>query len=94
MEQLSGLEYSEMDDTGSFITPSGKHDIQKRCSVRMKSTAFVFLLCGFRLDLMAQTSHWKERALMTIYHEGKLLRAAKEAGFVEQWEHHPTWKKN
>lgn len=67
---------------------------RKQYSVSTKSTAFAFLLCGFWLDLMAQTSHWKERVLMTIYHEGKLLRAAKEAGFVEQWERHPIWKKD
>ena len=60
-------------------------------SFNSKDTVFVFILCGFWLDKIAQTSHWKERVEQVVQPTGKLLKAAGEAGFSQGWNKHPLW---
>lgn len=61
-------------------------------SFNPKDTVFVFILCGFWLDRVAQTSHWKQRVEQTVQPNGDLLRVAAEAGFCPGWQCHPIWR--
>lgn len=61
-------------------------------SFRRKDTAFIFILCGFWLKKIAQTSHWKERVEKVVQPSGCLLKVAEQAGFPIGWEKHPLWK--
>lgn len=74
----------------SWVIPSRA---TKQNSFSQISTAFVIVLCGFWLDKIAQTSHWKGRVEATVCPEGKCLSLATEAGFPLGWERHPLWKR-
>lgn len=58
-----------------------------------KDTMFVFILCGYWLNQIDQTSHWKERVESVIQPNGRVTKNAREAGFQEGWEKHPLWNK-
>ncbi len=63
----------------------------RQLSFNPRDTIFVFILCGYWLDKIAQTSHWKERVEQAVQPNGQLLRAAGEAGFCPGWNKHPLW---
>lgn len=67
-------------------------DSQPRPSFNSRDTVFVFMLCAYWLDKLAQTSHWKERVENTVQPDGLQIKAAKEAGFVTGWNQHPIWR--
>lgn len=62
-----------------------------RTSFNPKDTVFAFILCGYWLDKIAQTSHWKERVEQVVQPCGKLSKPAREAGFCQGWNSHPLW---
>lgn len=57
-------------------------------------TAFVIVLCGFWLDRIAKSSHWKERVEKLVQPCGRLSNSAREAGFPDGWEKHPLWRRS
>lgn len=57
-----------------------------------KDTVFVFMLCAFWLDKVAQTSHWKERVEGTVMSPEILPQTIREAGFITGWNQHPLWR--
>lgn len=59
-----------------------------------KDTAFVIVLCGFWLDRIAKSSHWKERVEKLVQPCGRLSNSAREAGFPDGWEKHPLWRRS
>ena len=62
-------------------------------SFNPRDTVFVFILCGYWLNLIDQTSHWKERVESVVQPNGEVTKTSKEAGFLEGWEKHPLWNK-
>lgn len=61
-------------------------------SMRPSDTAFVFLLCGYWLGRIAQSSSWKKRVENTVQPNGTVLQLALSAGFADGWNKHPLWK--
>lgn len=66
-------------------------DGKEKLTFNPKNTAFVFILAGLWLDMIAQTSRWKTRVLSTVEHKKGLLHNAREAGFPSHWSKHPLW---
>lgn len=64
---------------------------EKKLTFNPKNTAFVFILAGLWLDMIAQTSRWKTRVLSTVENKKGLLHNAREAGFPSHWSKHPLW---
>ena len=75
--------------SASWIPNSAK--TQQEMSFCPKDTVFVFILCGYWLGQLDQTSHWKERVEGIVQPNGTILKNAREAGFCDGWEKHPLW---